>query len=73
MNLPSAPFATSHHVDLIIDFDNMADDQRRIEAENWCCHQTTSKWFRRVLTRHGIARFEFDDQKEAALFKLRFR
>lgn len=70
MNPPSTPFAAPYHVDLAVNFDDMADDQRRIEAENWCCHQTTSKWFRRILIRQGIARFEFDDQKEAALFRL---
>jgi hypothetical protein len=75
MNKPSDPasFVAPHHVDLTIDFDDMIDDQRRIEAENWCFHRTRRKWFRRILTRHGIARFEFEDQKEAALFKLFFR
>lgn len=70
MNPPSAPFAAPYLVDLVIDFDDMADDQRRIGAENWCCHRTQHRWFRRILTRHGIARFEFDDQQEAALFRL---
>lgn len=70
MNPPCAPFAAPYHVDLTIDFDDMTDDERRIEAENWCCRLTQHRWFRRILTRHGIARFEFDDQQEAALFRL---
>lgn len=73
MNPPSAPFAAPYHVDLTIDFDDMADDQRRLNAENWCCHVTQHRWFRRVLTRHGIARFEFHDGNEALLFHLRWR
>jgi hypothetical protein len=56
-----------------INFDNMADDQRRLDAENWCCHITRHRWFRRTLTRHGIARFEFDDDHEALMFKLRWK
>lgn len=73
MNPPSPPFATPHHVDLTIDFDDMADDQRRLDAENWCCHVTQHRWFRRILTRYGIARFEFDDGNEALMFDLRWR
>jgi hypothetical protein len=75
MNKPSNPdsFVAPYLVDLAIDFDDMIDDQRRIEAENWCWHRTKLRWFRRVLTRYGIARFEFEDQKEAALFKLFFQ
>lgn len=70
MNSPSSPFAAPYRVDLIVNFNDQADDQRRIKAENWCCHRTKHRWFRRVLTRQGIARFEFDDQQEAALFRL---
>lgn len=73
MNPPCAPFSAPYHVDLTIDFDDMADDQRRLDAENWCRHSTKHRWFRRILTRYGVARFEFDDDKEALMFHLRWR
>ena len=55
---------------LNINFDDRTDDQRRIAAENWCCHHTQHRWFRRVLTERGIAQFHFDDQNEATMFWL---
>lgn len=70
MNTPSPPFNAPYRIDLAINFDDQIDDQRRIVAETWCCHHTQSKWFRRVLTRLGIARFEFDDLNDATMFWL---
>lgn len=70
MNKPSVPFVAPHRIDLNINFDDRIDDQRRIAAENWCCHHTQHRWFRRVLTERGIAQFHFDDQNEATMFWL---
>lgn len=69
LKTPVAPFNAPYKVDLIINFNSAIDDQRRIAAENWCMHNIKGAWFRRVLTRIGVARFEFEDAQEAALFR----
>jgi phosphoribosylaminoimidazole carboxylase (NCAIR synthetase) len=72
MNKPSAPgtFTAPYKVEMEINFDDQADDHRRIVAELWCCYYTEKRWFRRVLTRHGVVIFEFEDIEEATLFRL---
>lgn len=70
MNLPVSPFVAPYKVSLSIDLDNRADDQRRINAEFWCCRETSGKWFRSVDKRLGEVKFWFDDLHEATLFRL---
>jgi hypothetical protein len=70
VNEPSPPFETLYRIDLDIDFNRYRDDQRRVAAEVWCCHSTRHRWFRRILTDIGIARFEFEDLNEATMFRL---
>jgi hypothetical protein len=72
VNAPSTPgtFVAPYRIEIAIDFDDRDDDYRRIMAENWCCHHTRRRWFRRVLTERGIVVFEFEDAVEAVVFKL---
>jgi hypothetical protein len=70
MNLPSAPFLAPHTVTLIVDFDCCDDDQRRIDAELWCCHRASGRWFRSIDKRYGHASFSFASLRDAALFRL---
>jgi hypothetical protein len=70
VNEPSSPFEAAYRIDLDIDFNRYRDDQRRVNAELWCRHNTRRKWFRRILTDIGIARFEFENLKEATMFRL---
>jgi hypothetical protein len=70
VNEPSPPFETTYRIDLDIDFNRRSDDQRKVAAEIWCCHNTRQRWFRRILTDIGIARFEFEDLNEATMFRL---
>lgn len=70
MSLPVPPFIAPYKVVLIINLDDRADDQRRIDAEHWCCVETKGRWFRAVDKRYGNVSFEFEDQQEATLFRL---
>lgn len=70
MNPPVAPFTAPYTVALPVNFDDRNDDQRRIKAEYWCCHQTTGRWFRSVDKRYECVSFSFDDLRDAALFRL---
>lgn len=70
MSLPVAPFAAPYKVVLSVDLDNRADDQRRIDAEIWCCRETSGRWFRSVDKRLGEVKFAFEDLNEATLFRL---
>lgn len=71
MNPPSAAdsFEVAFHASLTINVSNRADDERRMAAEHWCCHNTERPWCRRVLTRLGIVRFEFADLNEGTMFR----
>lgn len=71
MNLPVSPFDAPYKIALLIDLDNPADDQRRINAELWCCRETSGRWFRSVDKRYGTVSFSFDDLNEATLFRLK--
>jgi hypothetical protein len=66
----SAAFETPYRIDLDIDFNRYRDDRRRVAAESWCCYNTRQRWFRRILSDIGIARFEFEDLNEATMFWL---
>lgn len=72
MNKPSTPgtFAAPYRIEIVVNFDDRDDDYRRIVAEQWCCHRTRQRWFRRVLTERGIVVFEFEDKVEATLFRV---
>ena len=70
MNDPSPPFETFYRIDLDIDFNRRCDDERKVAAELWCCYNTRHRWFRRILSDIGIARFEFEDVNEATMFWL---
>lgn len=70
VNDPSAPFDAPYKIDLKINFDSFEDDQRKVAAEHWCCRNTRHRWFRRIFDDIGIARFEFEDLKEATMFWL---
>jgi hypothetical protein len=70
VNEPSAPFDALYRIDLKINFRSFDDDQHRIAAEHWCCRNTRGRWFRRVLTEVGVARFEFENLNEAIMFRL---
>ncbi|WP_066684200.1 hypothetical protein [Caulobacter sp. CCH9-E1] len=72
MNKPSIPgtFDAPYKVELVFNFDDMADDYRRMVAEWWCCYQTERRWFRRVHQSMGLATFYFEDLVEATMFRL---
>jgi hypothetical protein len=57
-------------VDLTINFDDADDDYRRVRAEQWCLLYAEGKWLRRIPRDAGIARFEFELERDAVLFKL---
>ena len=63
-------FTPAATVDLIIDFNDADDDYRRVRAEQWCVLHAEGKWLRRIPRDAGIARFEFESVRDAALFKL---
>jgi len=72
MNKPSVPgtFEAPYKIELLINFDDMADDHRRMVAEWWCCYRTQKRWFRRVRSDRGKVTFHFEDLVEATLFRL---
>lgn len=72
MNKPSAPgtFVAPYRVELAFNFDDMAEDYRRMVAEWWCCYRTEKRWFRRVLMDRGLVTFHFEDLVEATMFRL---
>jgi hypothetical protein len=70
VNEPSPPFEAVYRIDLDMAFNRRSDDERRVSAELWCCQNTPGRWFRRILTDVGIARFEFEDVNEATMFWL---
>jgi hypothetical protein len=64
------PVAT---VDLTINFDVADDDYRRVRGEQWCGLYAEGKWWRRIPRDLGAARFEFELERDAVLFKLSHR
>ena len=70
VNEASDPFDAPHTIDLNIKFDNRDDDWRKHRAEQWCRFKTKVRWFRRIFADQGVARFEFEDLKDATMFWL---
>lgn len=72
-NEPSDPatFPAPHIIKMSIDLDDEIDDQRRIEGEHWCLENTRQRWSRRTDKRLGEVRFEFEDDNDAIMFRLR--
>ena len=72
MNKPSDPatFVAPYRINMAIDIDDRIDDGRRIRAENWCLHNTSRGWFRRIPKCLGSIEFHFEDQNEATMFWL---
>lgn len=72
MNKPSDPasFVAPYRIDMTINIDDIIDDRRRTQAENWCLHHTARKWFRRIPKQPGAVQFHFEDRDEATMFWL---
>lgn len=72
MNKPSDPasFVARYRIDVLINIDDRIDDRRRLQAEHWCLHNTSRRWFRRIPKHPGPVEFHFEGQNEATMFWL---
>ncbi len=70
MSLPVAPFETDLHIEMDINLDEPADDQRRVFGEAWCCQKAKKGWFRSVNKRTQAVRFSFECHRDAVAFWL---
>lgn len=70
MSLPVAPFETDLHIEMDINLDDPADDQRRVSGEAWCCQKAKKGWFRSVNKRTRTVRFSFECHRDAVAFWL---
>ena len=71
-NEPSDPatFVAPFVIKMSIDLDNDIDDQRRINGEQWCLDHAKHRWRRRTDRRRGEVSFEFEDHRDAVMFRL---